>query len=74
MSKQKKPLNKWIQFINIPFQMGLIIFLGVFFGNYLDEKTGLSPLFIVSFSLISIGLALYNVIKQLKAIQDKNDD
>ncbi|WP_320815918.1 AtpZ/AtpI family protein [Flavobacterium sp.] len=73
MSKKKNSL-KWLSLINIPFQMGVIIFAGVFFGNYLDDKTGFSPLFVVSISLISIGIALYNVYKQVKAIQDKNDD
>jgi F0F1-type ATP synthase assembly protein I len=74
MTNQKKPRNKWIQLINIPFQMGVIIFAGVFLGNYLDVLSELSPLFVVSISLISIGIALYNVYRQVKAIQDKNDD
>jgi len=71
---KKKNSHKWLSLINIPFQMGVIIFAGVFFGNYLDDIFELSPLFVVSISLISIGIALYNVYRQVKAIQDKNDD
>ena len=71
---KKKNSHKWLNLINIPFQMGVIIFAGVFFGNYLDDIFELSPLFVVSISLISIGIALYNVYRQVKAIQDKNDD
>ena len=71
---KKKNSHKWLGLINIPFQMGVIIFAGVFFGNYLDDIFELSPLFVVSISLISIGIALYNVYRQVKAIQDKNDD
>ncbi len=74
MNNQKKQRSKWLSLINIPFQMGVIIFLGVYLGSYLDGKTELAPLFIVLFSLISIGLALYNVYKQVKAIQDRKDD
>lgn len=60
--------------MNIPFQMGAIILLGVLGGRYLDEKTGLGPVFIVILSLLSIAIALYNVFRQVKEIQDKKDD
>ena len=35
----KKPTNnKWLAFINIPIQMGIIIFLFAYLGDWLDTK------------------------------------
>ena len=67
-----KPLNKWIQFANIPFQMGLIIFVGVFIGNKLDEYFEKENMFIIIVSLISVFIALYVVIKSVINMS-KND-
>ena len=67
--------NKWMALLTIPFQMGVVIFSGVFLGRYLDEKFSVAPLFIVVLSLIAIGIALYHVINQIKSIQkEKNDE
>ena len=67
-----KPLNKWLQFANIPFQMGLIIFVGVFIGNKLDEYFEKENMFIIIVSLISVFIALYVVIKSVINMS-KND-
>lgn len=61
----KRPLNKWLQFANIPFQMGLIIFVGVFTGNKLDVYFEKENMFTIIFSLISVFVALYVVIKSV---------
>ena len=37
-NNKNKPLNKWIQLISIPAQMGMVIFLFAYLGQYLDEK------------------------------------
>nr|WP_291117587.1 AtpZ/AtpI family protein [Flavobacterium sp. UBA6135] len=64
---KKKPLNKWLVLMNIPFQMGVIIFAGVYFGNWLDEKQqNENSLYIIIFSLLAVFIALYNVIQQVK--------
>ncbi|WP_026717728.1 AtpZ/AtpI family protein [Flavobacterium gelidilacus] len=73
-NKKKKQPNKWLALINIPIQMGIIIFAGVFFGNYLDAKFNLSPLFIILFSLISIFISLYSIFRNLKKIQATDND
>ncbi|WP_349679486.1 AtpZ/AtpI family protein [Flavobacterium sp. UBA6135] len=53
--------------MNIPFQMGVIIFAGVYFGNWLDEKQqNENSLYIIIFSLLAVFIALYNVIQQVK--------
>lgn len=74
MKKSSPFQSKWLVFMNIPLQMGIIILLGVLAGRFLDAKTGLEPLFIVVLSLLSIGIALYNVFNQVKKIQEKKDD
>jgi membrane protein DedA with SNARE-associated domain len=53
--------------MNIPFQMGVIIFAGVYFGNWLDEKQqNENSLYTIIFSLLAVFIALYNVIQQVK--------
>lgn len=47
--------------------MGVIICAGVFLGIWLDGKMGNdSLLFTIIFSLLSVFIALYNVIRQVK--------
>lgn len=61
----ERPFNKWLQFANIPFQMGLIIFVGVFIGNKLDVYFKKENMFTIIFSLVSVFVALYVVIKSV---------
>ena len=70
----KNNLNKWLVFMGIPFQMGIVIFLFTYFGIWLDEKysNGSSSLFSFIFSLLSVFISLYNVIRQLKNINKNN--
>ncbi|MCB0442940.1 MAG: AtpZ/AtpI family protein [Flavobacterium sp.] len=66
---KKKPLNKWLQLINIPIQMGLVIFLFAFFGKWLDEYYGnLNSPNVKIFTMIGVFLALYNVIRQVNQL------
>lgn len=62
----KKRANKWLALINIPIQMGAIIFAFSYFGNWLDEshphpKVYYSKILV----LVGVALALYNVIRQV---------
>ncbi|KFF17987.1 AtpZ/AtpI family protein [Flavobacterium hydatis] len=62
-----QPNNKWIGLINIPIQMGVIIFLFSYLGIWLDEKySNGGSLWTIVLSLFSVFLALYNVIRQVK--------
>ena len=65
----KKRVNKWLTLINIPIQMGAIIFLFSYLGDWLDEN---HPHPRVYFSkilvLVGVALALYNVIRQVNEI------
>ncbi|MBF7092739.1 AtpZ/AtpI family protein [Flavobacterium sp. ALJ2] len=59
--------NKWLVFVNIPIQMGVIIFLFSYLGIWLDEKySNGGSLWTIILSLFSVFLALYNVIRQVK--------
>ena len=66
-SPKKKDSSKWIQMMNIPFQMGIIIFIFTFTGVRLDERYGMTnSIFTICLSLFSVFIALYNVIRQVK--------
>jgi uncharacterized membrane protein YfcA len=67
--KKRKPLNKWLQLINIPIQMGIVIFLFAFLGNWLNDKFPLHKAdYKIFFVLIGVFLALYNVMRQVNQI------
>lgn len=62
-----KSNNKWLALINIPIQMGVIIFLFSYLGIWLDKKySNGGSLWTIILSLFSVFLALYNVIRQVK--------
>jgi len=58
--------------MNIPFQMGIIIFCFTYLGIYLDEKYTSSSIFTIILSLFAVFIALYNVIRQVKNL-NKDD-
>lgn len=66
---QKKFNNKWLALINIPVQMGVIIFAFAYFGNWLDENHP-NPSFFYKKILVMVGVAIsfYNLNRQLKEI------
>lgn len=71
--QKKKQHNKWLALINIPIQMGLIIFLFASLGNWLDEKhPNPNNWFVKGFVLLGVAIAFYNINRQLKEI-NKND-
>jgi len=71
MSKNKPnvPHNKYLEFINIAFQMGIIIAAGVFLGIWLDEKFPNSfSGFTIFISLFGVFISLYLVIRKVTQI------
>jgi hypothetical protein len=67
-----KNTTKWLALINIPIQMGAIIFLLSYFGSWLDEKyPNEYSAYTIIFSLLSVFLSLYNVIKQVNHLNNK---
>lgn len=65
----KRQASKWLALINIPIQMGVIIFLFAYLGNWLDENYP-NPKVYFNKILVMVGvvLALYNVIRQVNEI------
>ena len=66
---KKKQRNKWLALINIPVQMGVIIYLFSLLGNLLDQKyINEHGLFVKILTLIGVAIAFYNLNRQLKDI------
>tara|TARA_Y100000766_G_C18377941_1_gene352088 strand:- start:241 stop:435 length:195 start_codon:yes stop_codon:yes gene_type:complete len=56
--------NKVLLYSNLAIQMGLIIGIGTYFGNYLDEcYKNQTPWWTLILSLSAVFLAFYQVIK-----------
>ena len=68
----KKQASKWIVMMNIPFQMGVIIFSFTYLGIWLDEKYTGTSVFTIVLSLTSVFLSLYNIIRQVKNLNNKD--
>ena len=67
--QKKQTNNKWLALINIPIQMGAIIFLFAYFGNWLDEKYPNSHnVYVKILTLLGVAIAFYNINRQLKEI------
>jgi F0F1-type ATP synthase assembly protein I len=63
---KKKTNNKWLAFINIPIQMGVIIFLFSYGGNWLDEKyPNPHNIGVKILTLLGVAIAFYNINRQL---------
>jgi uncharacterized membrane protein len=72
--QKKKQPNKWLMLINIPIQMGIIVFLFSYFGKWLDTKYP-NPynLYIKILTMVGVAIAFYNINRQLKEI-NKSDN
>jgi len=71
MDNKKKQRNKWLVLINIPIQMGIIIFLFSKIGFWLDEKyTNELGFFSKIFILVGVAISFYNLNRQLKDINE----
>ena len=71
---KKKQRNKWLALINIPIQMGMVIFLFAYLGRWLDEKyVNENNIFVKIFVLMGVALAFYNLNRQLKQINESED-
>jgi len=70
---KKKQRNRWLALINIPIQMGIIIYLFSLLGNWLDQKyINTNNLFVKILTLFGVALAFYNINRQLKDINESD--
>jgi len=71
---QKKRNNKWLALMNIPIQMGVIVFVFAYAGNWLDEKyPNEHKIYVKILVLVGVALSFYNLNRQLKDI-NKSDE
>lgn len=74
----KKPLgkpNKWIALLNIPIQMGVIVFVFAWAGGWLDEKyPNKHNIWVKVLTLLGVAIAFYNLNRQLKEINKIDDE
>ena len=69
MEPEKKPSNNWLALINIPFQMGLIIFVFSYLGSWLDEKVqNPNETYLKVVTLLGVFVAIFQVIRQVNQI------
>jgi len=67
----KKNNNKWLALINIPIQMGAIIYMFSYLGNWLDEKyENSNNVYVKVLTLVGVAIAFYNINRQLKDINN----
>ena len=73
--QKKKQRNKWLSLINIPIQMGIIVFLFAKFGQWLDEKfINKHNLYIKILTIVGVAIAFYNISRQLKEINKSEEE
>lgn len=66
---KKNNYKKWLILINIPFQMGITIFLFSYLGSWLDQKyPNQDNLYVKIITMVGVVLALYNVIRQVNKL------
>lgn len=71
--KKEKPLNNWAVFTGIAFQMAVVITGGVLLGIWLDTKyENKYSAFTISCSLLGVFIALYQVYKTVKDLDNDN--
>ena len=70
---KKKQRNRFLALSSLPFQIGITIYLGAYFGKYLDQKYPTEkPWFTISCVFLSLIISLYSVVQQLNRI-NKDD-
>ncbi|SHI39015.1 AtpZ/AtpI family protein [Flavobacterium terrae] len=71
-NKSPKEYNKWLAFINIPIQMGVIIYAFYWLGLWLDSNYPNEKIFYYkALTLVGVFIALYNVYRQVNQIGNR---
>ena len=71
---KKKQLNKYLQLTGVAFQMGITIYLGVYFGKKLDVYFQTSnKTYTIILTLVALLISIWSVLAQLKNINNKYD-
>ena len=73
----KKKRNKWLALINMPIQMGVLIFAFAYLGDWLDQRyPNPKNIYVKILVLTGVAVAFYNLNRQLKDINkmDENNE
>jgi F0F1-type ATP synthase assembly protein I len=71
--KPRKQANRYIILTGIALQMGITIYLAVLLGRWLDTTyNNGNKLYIIIFTLLGVGIALFNVVRQTNQL-NKDD-
>ena len=71
----KRNFSKFARLSGIGVQMGATIFLGAYLGRYLDQKYPMEKKwFTIGLTLLSVGLSLYNVLRQVNKMNEESDN
>lgn len=63
--KKHNPME-YMKYAGMAFQMGAIMFIGAYFGNWLDEKYGNeTPIFLLICVIVALIAAFYVTLKDL---------
>jgi len=74
-NQKKRTNNKWLALINIPIQMGVIVFLFAYAGKWLDTNyPNPHNLYVKILTLVGVAIAFYNLNRQLKEINKSSDN
>lgn len=75
MNQQKKRQpNKWLALINIPIQMGVIIYAFSVLGGWLDMSfPNKNNIYIKVITIVGVAIAFYNLNRQLKDINTTDE-
>lgn len=67
--KPKKPLNKYIRLTGAGLQMGITIYLGAYFGKWLDVKyPNDQNWFTIILTLLAVVISFYSLLQQINDI------
>ena len=70
-----KQSKKFLVLTGIAIQMGVTVFLGAYLAKYLDMKYPYSKKwFTMLFTLLSIGISIYFLLRQLKRINEQDHE
>ncbi len=54
-------------------EMGILVVGGAFFGDWLDELLGTSPLFLLCLSMAMLAAGIFRILRTLEHDQDTDD-
>lgn len=66
--------NRYLELMGIAAQMGVTIFMGAYFGKWLDERyPSDKKWFTMALTILSVMIALYMVLKQVNKINQDEE-